>query len=89
MTLSLPSFFAAAISAAMFAAVPLSGGAAAAPRPAARAAAGAERTVRPAAAAMLRFSICDRLIPSSSSLRQNSISCSSWSSTDPSLLERM
>ena len=45
---------------------------------AADATAGLERIVSPAAAAALRFSSCERLIPSSASLRQNSCSCASW-----------
>ena len=64
MTLSLPSFFASAMSSVIErAALPLSGGAMRMPRSLAQARPGLERTVSPAAAAMLRLSICDRLIP--------------------------
>ena len=76
--LSLPSFFASATSSFIGISLPFSGGFAAAARPReASAAPGAERIVRPVAAATLRRSIWERLIPSSSSLRQNSTSCAS------------
>src|ERR1700704_6652127 len=80
MVLSFPSFLASARSSLMVVDRPLSGGVFSPRLRAPSATAGVERTVKPAAAATLRFSICDRLMSVSASLRQNSCSCSSYSS---------